>query len=121
MRRSSALGRRDDGRETKKTHQQKHPGNAGATGADLYTSLGWRKMKYDGRLLRFNAATAASEVPPSVPPKDDPTVLPTDVKDINTKLSDLSGSSLSLSAPSGDSFMLCGSLAKTFHVITAAS
>jgi hypothetical protein len=50
------------------------------------------------------ATTAASEVSPSVPPKDDPAEPSTDDKDASPKPSTHSGSSPSYSAPGGDSF-----------------
>ena len=50
-----------------------------------------------------------------------PVVPLTDDKDTSPMPSARSGSSTSLSAPGGDSSMLCGSLAKPFNATTAAS
>jgi len=56
-----------------------------------------------------------------LPHWESPVVPLTDDKDTSPMPSARSGSSPSLSAPGGDSSMLCGSLAKPFSATTAAS
>ena len=67
------------------------------------------------------ATTAASEVSPSVPLKDDPAEPPTDDKDTSPKPSARSGSSPSPSVPGNASSILCESSAKPSIATTAAS